>query len=703
MKILFLTDKLDTGGAETHVETLARELAARGHDVAVFTSGGQIADRLSAAGIRILPYPDAGRDPLSLFALLCRLRRTVRDEKPDILHAHTRRMGVLLFCLRTKAGRFVTLHAARFGFLTRRMCRSGTVIAVSEDLRRGLIDTASVPAEVIHVIPNGIDPCRFFPPVQPPPPHSVLFASRLDPDCSRAAELLLAAVPELLRRCPDLTLTLAGGGGMFRALAEQARQLNRTAGRTVVSLPGAVSDMAPLYRAHRITVGVSRVALEAAACGCAVLLAGNEGYGGILSAGDVAPALSNFCCRGGERTESAVLLADLLRLLSAPSAVPSLTLSRRIRRDFSAARMADDTERLYRQAVPPRGQEKPVRLLVGGYAGCGNLGDDAILAGLTACLRETRPDVHLTALTGSPARDTRRFGIPCINRRALPSVFLAMLRADVFLLGGGSLLQDGTSRRSLAYYLFLLRLARLAHCRTGILAAGLGPFRSPASVFAVLRELEHCRILTLRDAASLRFLVLKGMERSRLSLVPDPALLLPPPPPMRRAAILSRLHIPPSSGVFCVVVRSAGTDADTVRILAAAVRRAAETFGLTPIFPVLDRAHDASLTRSVIRLADCGGRIWFPDEAADLPALLSGAALLVSMRLHALLFADAVGTSAIAISPDRQEGKLAEFARTAGFAHIPAPELDVVPLAAEMEQCLAAAPGGTANSRHFRN
>lgn len=692
MKILMLTDKMEAGGAETHIETLALALTARGHDVTVLSAGGRIADRLEAAGVKQIRRRFAGRNPFRLLAALPAVANEARRGQYDILHAHTRTMGVLLSCLHSclhsnRAARVVTIHAAKFGIATDRMCRNAAVIAVSEDLREGLLSHACAPAECIHVIPNGVDADRFSPPSPdlPPPPHSVLFVSRLDPDCARVAELLPEVIPALLGQFPDLSVTVAGGGRMAEHVRERANMVNRRAGREVMRAVGAVDDMAALYRAHRVTVGVSRVALEAAACGCAVLLAGNEGYGGILRAGDPTPALSNFCCRGAEPVTARLLADDLARLLASPP--PSLRDT--VEKSFSAARMTDETEALYRSLMPPVSTKKPIRLLVGGYAGCGNLGDDAILQGLTVRLREEHPEVRLTALTGAPVRDTRRFGIPCVSRRWLPSVLLAMIRADVFLLGGGSLLQDRTGRRSLAYYLFLLRAARLLGCRTGTLAAGIGPLLSPRSERAVLRALRPCQALTLRDSESLRFLVLHGFERARLALTEDPARFLPPPPDTRRAAILARLGIPPGTSFFCVAVRpTSPARREPLRVLAAAVHRIAGEHGLIPIFPVLDPAHDLRATREVFRLSDCGGRLFLPDEPSDLPALLGGAALLVSMRLHALIFADAVGIPAVALSPSEEEPKLAVFARHAGFPHFSAQTVSVVSLCAETERII---------------
>lgn len=686
MKILMLTDKMEAGGAETHIETLAKELTRRGHSVTVLSSGGAIADRLEDAGVRQLRRAPMEKNPFALLAARRFLAREIRRGRYDIVHAHTRATGFLLSLLRRKnTAHVVTVHAAKFGFPTDRMCRNAAVIAVSEDLRTGLLSRACAPAEAIHVIPNGIDTDRFSPPETPPPPHSVLFASRLDPDCARIAELLPEVIPALLGQFPDLSVTVAGGGRMFDRVRGSADALNRSIGREVLRVIGAADDMAALFRTHRIAIGVSRVALEAAACGCAVLLAGNEGYGGILRADDPIPPLSNFCCRGAAPATVGLIAEDLRRLLSSPP--PPLRDA--VIRSFSAARMADETEALYRTLLPPVCTEKPIRLLVGGYAGCGNLGDDAILQGLIAHLRETHPEVRLRALTGSPVRDARRFGIPCISRRWLPSVFLAMLRADVFLLGGGSLLQDRTGSSSLAYYLFLLRSARLLGCRTGTLAAGIGPLRSPRSEQTVLRALLPCRTLTLRDDDSLRFLALHGFDRARLELIADPARHLPPPPSSRRAAILLRLGIPPSAGFFCVTVRpTLPPQREPLSVLAAAVRRISAEYGLTPVFPVQDPTHDLSAAREVLRLSACGGKLFVPDEASDLPALLGGAAILISMRLHALIFADMVGIPAIALSPCTEEPKLSVFARHAGYPHLCAQTASVVSLCCEAERIL---------------
>jgi polysaccharide pyruvyl transferase CsaB len=91
-----------------------------------------------------------------------------------------------------------------------------------------------------------------------------------------------------------------------------------------------------------------------------------------------------------------------------------------------------------------------------------------------------------------------------INRRSLRSSLIAVLHADVLILGGGSLLQDSTSFRSLIYYLLLITLARLRRRRVVLWGQGLGPLRRSMSRWLVRCALPFCTAASWRDQASLR-------------------------------------------------------------------------------------------------------------------------------------------------------------------------------------------------------
>lgn len=372
LRILLMADGMQSGGAETHVETLARGLAKRGHTVALFSEGGDIADRLSRDGIRTVTVPHVGRNPVRFFAARRELRRLTCAERFDVLHAHTRMTALIsrkicVPCGRKcqKTVRIVTVHARfRTSPLFRLLCDWGDrTVAVSEDLRAYVADAYRVPAECVDVIPNGVDTARFCPPTEKRTSATVriLFVSRLDADCSAGA-LLLCEVAKQFAKRDDLSrfsVTVAGGGTEFGTLTQAAGAVNRSAGRTLVSVidpnRSGAPNLSDLYRAADIFVGVSRAAMEAAASGCAVVLCGNEGYGGILSPDRADLAAGNFCCRGEPLPTADRLAEDLETLLTSPNLATSLGSACRawICHDFSADAMCRATEECYR-----KGQER---------------------------------------------------------------------------------------------------------------------------------------------------------------------------------------------------------------------------------------------------------------------------------------------------------------------------------------------------------
>ena len=580
MRILLLSEGMERGGAETHVAALARGLRDAGDEVDVLSAGGREAELLAREGIRQICVPFC-RTPVGAVKSVLAMRRAIKRGKYDVLHAHARYPAFLLrmaaFGWRTPIA--VTAHARfRHGPLLRRVCFWGDfTVAVSEDIRCDLLRFCRLPKDLVLVIPNGIDVRLFSPPqaeddglypsVGGP---CVGFASRMDADCSRGAELLCAIAPHLAKAFPHLCITLAGGGtelGKIRALAQKA---NADVGHEVVRAVGWVEDMAAFWRAQEICVAVSRAAMEGAATGCAVLLCGNEGYLGPLCKANAERALeSNFCCRGEENATAERLLRDLLPLLSDASlrrraaeegrgfVLSHLSLDAMVERTRALyARLAQKEvtkaprtrvfsskkETLHspyflgrrKKFIPHKPsfffgkRRKPPHLLVGGYFGCGNLGDDAILLGLLSLLRELAPEMRVSVLSGDPRATRALCRVDAYRRKSPLALLRAFFNADAFLLGGGSLLQNRTGRLSLAYYLGLLRLSRFLKKPTALFAAGIGPLLGETDrqkTRLVLSSLFH---VGLRDPLSLSALRSLGLPASLLSLGSDSAFFIPP-------------------------------------------------------------------------------------------------------------------------------------------------------------------------------
>ncbi|MBE6530007.1 MAG: glycosyltransferase family 4 protein [Ruminococcaceae bacterium] len=419
MKVLLLADGMESGGAETHILTLARELLRSGHEVGLFSCGGKIADRLEREGVYCRTVPKIGHNPFAFWAAKRILSKEVRKNGYEILHAHTRMTALLArqFCnpyIKKSAKTpplVVTAHAKfRADGIFRLLSVWGEeTIAVSEDLRAYLADRYRVPAERITVIPNGIDADLYspedgffekkenpsgkkedFPKKRKIPfekteidpnktgslsakkgcfeenfnnkPLEILFVSRLDSDCSLGAELLCRAaqILEGSETVPPFCVTIAGQGSEAPRLCKLAGKTNLLAGKPLVRLvrPQGERELIALYRRSKIFVGVSRAALEASFCGCAVLLCGNEGYGGLLSPDRADLAASNFTCRGLPAATEKRLVRDLAGLLQNPDLCHANAEETRrwARKNFSAKSAVEETERVYRKLLWHRGK-----------------------------------------------------------------------------------------------------------------------------------------------------------------------------------------------------------------------------------------------------------------------------------------------------------------------------------------------------------
>ena len=320
---------------------------------------------------------------------------------------------------------------------------------------------------------------------------------------------------------------------------------------------------------------------------------------------------------------------------------------------------------------------------IGGYAGCGNIGDDAILEGYLKGLSPTQRRRKTVVLSGNPRWDGRRFGVRCVGRKNPFSVTASLLQSKVFVCGGGSLLQNATGNLSLLYYLGLLWLAKLCGCKTRLMSSGIGPIRGGIAERLVVWTLKGCEQIEVRDRASEHFLLERGFEVERVHLVSDAAGRLELPPASRLTFIKRELGLSWGQDYFCVVVRQDGCPFGAcLGKLSAALRLFLREAKLTPVFVLFDKKYDLDATERVCGAV--GGVICRPYEARDALSVISGARFLVSMRLHALVFASMTGVRSIAISPFDEEPKLASFCKEKGMVHLSPAELTVAGLFEEL-------------------
>lgn len=165
------------------------------------------------------------------------------------------------------------------------------------------------------------------------------------------------------------------------------------------------------------------------------------------------------------------------------------------------------------------------RVLISGYIGFQNFGDDAILGLLVKYLK--RSNCNITALSSDPENTRRMFKINTLNYMDFFQVLWGLMDTNVLISGGGSLLQNGTSRLSLLYYLAIIFFAKLFGAKTVIFAQGIGPIYGKGYQWLARKILRKCDLILVRDVFSQRILKKWGIN-SRY--VPDPVWDIRIPP-----------------------------------------------------------------------------------------------------------------------------------------------------------------------------
>jgi polysaccharide pyruvyl transferase CsaB len=681
MNILLCTASLEYGGAETHVCELASGLVALGHRVTVASPGGALAASLSGE-VKHIRLPRFSRRLRDLIRSSRAIRKLLRRGGFNIVHAHARRPAYICrkYTKKYGCGFVVTAHALfKMTPALRRLSAWGErTIAVSEDIKQLLVEECGVYPGHITVIPNGIDTRRFAPRgAAAPLARRILFVSRMDPDCSLTAQLLCRIAGRLSGEFPDVKITLVGGGSEYERIRALAEGVNTVLGRAVVEAVGARGDIERLLSEADVFVGVSRAALEAASAGLPVILCGNEGYAGILSEDNI-PAHSNFCGRGCPLPDAETLHRDLRRiLLMSPEERQELG---NFGREYVIAHNSSDlTARsvagvyeavLYnRQKNRKIGRAQRVAVICG-YYGFGNAGDNAILDSMLTGLQKYSPQVRPVVLSANTKVCAKRFGVRCVSRTNPLAVFCALRRASYFILGGGTLLQDATSPRSLRYYLTVSRLALFFGCRLVIAGSGLGPLYGGRSRLRVAALLRRAVFVGLREPTAHDMLRSLKVSPRRASVYADLGILTLPASEERVNFLLTKYAEKGSAGgkdryvgisLRRVFSRHPRRPDPAYFRLASALDEICDTCRALPLFFVL-APEDRKFTMEIIARMKNPGVIFPCLTPSEITGILSRCLVAVGMRLHMLVFALAAGLPAAGIACDPKIGAFLDYA-----------------------------------------
>lgn len=158
------------------------------------------------------------------------------------------------------------------------------------------------------------------------------------------------------------------------------------------------------------------------------------------------------------------------------------------------------------------------KVAISGYYGFKNFGDEAILNVLVNHLKSIGCD-DITVFSSDVAYTEKEYGVKAVKRFDIKNVISVLKSSDVLISGGGSLLQDVTSLKSLVYYSFIIALGILFNKKVIIFAQGIGPLNSCIAKLIVKNLLKYCTYVSVRDENSLNILKKFGVKAD---LVCDP-------------------------------------------------------------------------------------------------------------------------------------------------------------------------------------
>lgn len=290
-----------------------------------------------------------------------------------------------------------------------------------------------------------------------------------------------------------------------------------------------------------------------------------------------------------------------------------------------------------------------MRVILFGYYGYGNSGDEAVLAGLLQGLRRFGPEgAHYIVLSGNPAETTALHGVEAHPRGDWRKLLAEAGDADAWIFGGGSLLQDVTGPFTLPYYLGVLSLLVFCRQRVFFHGQGVGPIDRRLNRRFTAALLQRTARISLRDKASAELLASLGVAEKRLHIGADLAFLLDPLLPTQT------LQNPPEAEPWVgLAVRPWPGEDHWLPRLTAGLQAFLQATGVKLLLVPMHEGPDRPLAIKIAGMLP--GQAEVVAEGAsytDYLMLIERCKLMFSMRLHGGIFAALAGVPGVMLSYD---------------------------------------------------
>lgn len=307
-------------------------------------------------------------------------------------------------------------------------------------------------------------------------------------------------------------------------------------------------------------------------------------------------------------------------------------------------------------------------IVVSGYYGFANAGDEAMLAAMIEALTDIEPNIKITVISGNPEDTRQRHGVAAVYRLNYPEIAKVLVRSQLLISGGGSLLQDVTSDRSLYYYLSIMMLAKKLGKPVMLYAQGIGPVKGVLAQGAMRYIGNMVDLITVRDDGSYEELKRLKVTAPPIHVTADPVLAMHPVDKLIGRSILKKHGQEGVAPLIGISVREWKDWGHYKQVLAHAGDRMIEELGAKVVFIPMQWPDDLSVSQKIAAKMKNKAEV-LPDEytTSELLSLVGNLDLLIGIRLHALIFAGVMHVPMAGISYDP---KIDRFLQTIGERHV---------------------------------
>ncbi len=685
MKIMHLIRGGDTGGAKTHVFNLLDELQKYAECEVVCLMPGVFYQEILEKDIKTTLFEQKTRFDLSVVG---KIKRLLEEDDIDILHVHGAMANFIAQFLKNKIDIPIvtTMHSdylLDFATFVKKIVFTNLnalslrkidyFIAVSDSFKDMLIERKFRP-NGIYTVYNGMDYGKIPQRVTSKEEFAEKYRLKIEPDAIyigiaarfdevKGLDTFIDGAKKLYDKNDRVRFLIAGDGALKEKLTAQAEKLGM---QGVISFLGFVSDIFGFLNFIDINCLTSHCEsfpysmLEGAAMKKPMVASNVGGIGSLVKNGetgylfeaknsdDFAEKLQRLCENEAER----LMMGE--------------NIYKRATTKFSSENLAKKHIEIYTDILADYKSKKRYDFLISGYYGYKNSGDDALLLAMITEMREQKKNVKVAVLSANPEETRKTYRVDAFGRFNIFMIHRLIKKSRVMLSGGGSLMQDETSSKSLWYYAAILKMAKKSGLRVMQIANGIGPIKHKINRRIASKVINSCvDEITLREEKSLKELE-KMNVKVNTTVTADPAMILKGSPRKEIQAI------PELEGVTkyaCISMRDwKYNPPDFEAEIADTADYISEKLGISVIFVPMQYPADIAISKRIASLmrnksAVIGSRL----TIENMIGLIRDSELVLAMRLHTLIYGVAMDTPVVAVKYDPKVDGFMEYMKLSRY------------------------------------